>query len=237
MTYTYNRSLVDLCGYDVEQFLEDYDAHRQKDRDTLHLSSKIIAPVGLLLNFVFLFIVVRVKSMRTPINVYLANLMMADTLLLAGFVVSREIKTPHWYNVRVIMSGVYATLRTVSYLLVVAIAVERFSAVYHPVKHRASASNARAAKISAGLWLLAVGIGVIGVFSIKPEFGSDVVIPVMFFLAMTGSISLIAMAVTSSMYICLVLKLRQRSPVSQHHPQRVSKVTCMLIINTAVFFS
>ncbi|XP_022105450.1 G-protein coupled receptor 35-like [Acanthaster planci] len=232
---TYNHSFKDLCGYDQDQFVEDYVAHGLKRYYTLRLSVQILAPVGLLLNLIFLFVVVRVKSMRTIINVYLVNLAVVDTLnLLVTFGLFLGNKIYDGSHTSFIVSGIFDALRIVSYLLVVAIAVERFSAVHHPITYRASASKTRAAKVSAGIWVLAVGVGIVEVLSLLGHFGQGGVVPLTIFVVIMGSVSIVVITVTSTMYVCLVLKLRQRSPSTQHW--RIGKVTSMLIINTTVFF-
>ena len=154
-------SIVDLDT--LLQTTRDIRIQQEEAQKRTLLATDIIAPIGLILNFVFLFVVIRVKSMRTIINVYLSNLAVADSLfLLVAFITSflspLDAQTHALLPITLVLllhSGRFA-----SCCFVTAIAVDRFSAVHHPIAFRASASKARAAKISAGLWVLSAGFGV-----------------------------------------------------------------------------
>ncbi|XP_038060546.1 somatostatin receptor type 2-like [Patiria miniata] len=220
------------------QLLRDVEAHRQDYGDILRQFFKIIAPIGILLNSIFLFVVIRVKSMRTIINVYLSNLAVADaTYLIINMSAAWAIEYTH------IASGAYLTLviasstmQIASYGFVTVIAVERFSAVRQPLTQRARASKSRAGKVSAGVWVAAVVTGVLAGLANDTNYVTNVVlnqvcvvIVILIFLA--------TFTITITSYIYIVIKLCHSDRERQAgQTRRVYPVVRMLVINTAVFF-
>ena len=205
------------------------------------LAARIISPIGLILNFVFLFVVVRVKSMRTVINVYLSNLAVADFLfLLMALIFSTPVGVVNSIVTQIVWKSLLDTCSNASFCFVTAIAVDRFSAVHHPITFRASNSKTRAAKISAGLWILAAITGVTGALLGRAEFASVSPTTVFNCYKAYWILQLIFFAsnfaVTAFMYIYIGIKLCRQTPGTQQHPRRIGKVVCMMVINTAVFF-
>ncbi|XP_038065788.1 somatostatin receptor type 3-like [Patiria miniata] len=218
------------------QLFHDVDAHEQDYDNIIRHFGNIIAPIGILLNSIFLFVVIRVKSMRTIINVYLSNLAVADaTYMIINM--SGAWATEHTH----IASGAYlavriasVTMQNASYFFVTVIAVERFSAVRQPLTQRARASKSRAAKVSAGVWVVAVVPGVLG--GLDNNYVKNVVFSQVYVVSLL-LIYLGTFTITVFSYIYIVIKLCHSDRERQEgQSRRVYPVVRMLVINTAVFF-
>ncbi|XP_038060544.1 somatostatin receptor type 4-like [Patiria miniata] len=221
-----------------KQLFRDVDAHAQDNDSITRQFVKIIAPIGILMNSIFLFVVIRVKSMHTIINVYLSNLAVADAaFLILGMSTAWATEYRHIDSgVSLALAIASSTMQIASYCFVTIIAVERFSAVRQPLTQRARASKSRAAKVSAGVWVAAVVTGVLGGVATDPNYVTNVVfhqVCVVIFLL----IYLASFTITITSYICIVMKLYHSDRELQAgQTRRVYPVVRMLVINTAVFF-
>ncbi|XP_038060518.1 somatostatin receptor type 2-like [Patiria miniata] len=180
----------------------------------------------------------RVKSMRSIINVYLSNLAVTDAAyLVLAMSTAWAAEETH------VASGVYlaariasTTMQIASYCFVTVIAVERFAAVRQPLTQRARASKSRAAKVSAGVWVVAVVMSVLEGLAFDKNYVTNAVftevIIVIFLL-----IYLATFTTTISSYIYIVIKLCHTDRERQEgQTRRAYPVARMLVINTAVFF-
>ncbi|XP_038060545.1 kappa-type opioid receptor-like [Patiria miniata] len=220
------------------QLARDVEAHAQDYEDIIHHFIKIVAPIGIVLNSIFLFVVIRVKSMRTIINVYLSNLAVADAVyLILAMSTTWATEDTH------VASGAFlavniasSTMHIASYCFVTVIAVERFSAVRQPLTQRARASKSRAAKVSAGVWVVAVVTGTLGGLANDTNYVTNVVfnqVCVVIFIL----IYLATFTITISSHIYIVIKLCHSDRERQAgQTRRVYPVVRMLVINTAVFY-
>ncbi|XP_038060550.1 somatostatin receptor type 4-like [Patiria miniata] len=228
-----NGTLDGLTAHE-RQLFRDVEAHRLDNDDIIRQFSKIIAPIGILLNCIFLCVVTRVKSMRTIINVYLSNLAVADAAyLILGMSTSWAIDYTHIASGALLALLIaYSTMQIASYCFVTVIAVERFSAVRQPLTQRAQASKSRAAKVSVGVWVVAVVTSVLGGLASDDNFVFTQVYVVILLLTY-----LAAFTITISSYIYIVIKLCHSDRERQAgQTRRVYPVVRMLVINTAVFF-
>ncbi|XP_038060543.1 G-protein coupled receptor 35-like [Patiria miniata] len=222
-----------------EQLFRDVEAHEQDYNYIIGQFARIIAPIGILLNSIFLFVVIRVKSMRTIINVYLSSLAVADaTNLTLGMSITWAIQNTHTVDPGASLASHVAlsTMQIASYCFVTVIAVERFFAVRQPLTQRAQASKSRAAKVSAGIWVAALVTGVLGGFLTSSTYVKNEVFTkvagVLFLL-----IYLATFTITISSYIYIVIKLCHSDRERQvGQTRRVYPVVRMLVINSAVFF-
>ena len=132
----------------------------------------ILTAIGLLTNFAFLFVLYRIPNMRTVTNFYLANLAVADAVIL--------VSTTGYYLWEYLSSSVYKgivdgstvvckyllnTLLFISYFayfaavfLVTAVSAERYLALCHPLQHRWLSTKSRAIKIVTMIWLFTIGL-------------------------------------------------------------------------------
>ncbi|XP_038065789.1 G-protein coupled receptor 35-like [Patiria miniata] len=231
------RHINDELTTHERQLFRGAEAHEQDYVDIIGQFAKIITPIGILLNAI-LFVVIRVKSMRTIINVHLSNLAVADaTHLILIMSTAWAIEYTHTdsgaYLALIIASS---TVHLASYCFVSVIAVERFSAVRQPLTQRARASKSRAAKVSAGVWVVAVVTGVLGGLAFNTNYVTNVVFSQVC-VAILLLIHLATFTITVSSYIYIVVKLCHSDRKRQAgQTRRVYPVVRMLIINTAVFF-
>ncbi|XP_022082504.1 thyrotropin-releasing hormone receptor-like [Acanthaster planci] len=122
--------------------------------------------LGLLSNGTFLYVVFRVRWMRTIVNLYLVNLAVADILYLSvssldklgRFMVSRVLNDQSTLGqagcVLVYLTTDTASLASLS--IVTLITVERYQAICRPVHHRLLRSWRRAAAHLASGWCLSL---------------------------------------------------------------------------------
>ncbi|XP_012517873.1 PREDICTED: G-protein coupled receptor 35 [Propithecus coquereli] len=114
--------------------------------------------LGLLLNGLALWVFCRRMQQWTETRVYMTNLAVADLCLLCAlpFVLHSLRHTSSDTPLCQLSQGVYLTNRYMSISLVVAIAVDRYLAVRHPLRARSFRSPRQAAAVCAILWVLVV---------------------------------------------------------------------------------
>ncbi|XP_038047684.1 nociceptin receptor-like [Patiria miniata] len=195
---------------------------------------KYMTPIGLLMNAIFLYVVARIKSMHSIVNIYLGNLAAADTVILASSLVSLLWQTRSIWRDLILVS--LANVSTfASHFFVTALAFERYFAICRPLTFRAEAGKGRAFKITAGLWVTAivVGFAVTAAFVWGGDAGSNATNVVTMVHYTVG------LVINVYLYVCIVKKLRQQPKItsSDDHQQRLRRVILMLIVNTAVFFA
>ena len=218
------------------------DNYRKITNYNICLSCVIIAPLGLLLNALFFLVLLRVKSMRTGLNLYLANLAIADSLyLLISFLPSAlYLFKPStlsnisqlWFQILVCLEVCF---QAASVSFVTAIAVERFRAVRQPIIFRATASRARSVKILAGVWMVGLGYGAAVSALLDKSQESTLasqIIRLAFFLCNAS--------LTGCLYVYLVLRLNKRPATialpSTNRTRPRHRTLAMLVFNTAVFY-
>ena len=142
----------------------------------------VIFPIVFILGFVgniaFLFVIARVKEMRTLTNFYLANLAVADLLNIILQAI-RNCGTYAYYGIRnaeffktdiecIIGYGTILTTFYASLLLVTLVSFERFMAICYPLKHRTVNTTKRTVTLIIFSWLIAMGMAAV----VVPGWGS-----------------------------------------------------------------
>ena len=142
----------------------------------------IIFPIIFILGFVgnigFLFVIARVKEMRTLTNFYLANLAVADMLYIilqairnCGTYAYYGIRNAEFFKTDIECSIGYGTILMTLYaslLLVTLVSFERFIAICYPLKHRMVNTTRRTITLTFTTWLIAVGMAAV----VVPGWGS-----------------------------------------------------------------
>ncbi|XP_038060520.1 melanocyte-stimulating hormone receptor-like [Patiria miniata] len=127
-------------------------------------------------------------------------------------------------------------MQIASYCFVTVIAVERLSAVRQPLTQRARAIKSRAAKVSAGVWVVAVVMSVLGGLANDTNYVTNVVFSQVYVVTFL-LIYLATFTITVSSYIFIIIKLCHSDRKRQAgQTRRAYPVVRMLVINTAVFF-
>ncbi len=119
---------------------------------------------GSLANLSFLFVLLRVPSMRTITNCYLGNLAFADFcfVTIAGLNLGLhrihfDFVVGNWYYSAWICMVVHSSLywpRYASLMLVTLVVFERYMGICHPLKSRMISTWGRTIKLIAGAWLV-----------------------------------------------------------------------------------
>ncbi len=138
----------------------------------------LVIAIGLITNSAFLWTLLRVGEMRTTTNFYLANLAVADLLLIVckgvnifyKFIWSPDItRLVPWQT-----PSACASITTVTYAglfgsmsIVTLVSIERFLAICHPLKHRMINDRAHTVKMVSGAWLIAITFAVL----VAPNWG------------------------------------------------------------------
>ena len=137
----------------------------------------LIPVIGLFLNSAFLFVLYRTPDMRTITNIYLANLAVADGLLLIVLLIKHT--GIYWKGGLSITITDYICIiwllmylfSLVSVFFISLVALERYLSVCRPVKHRQTSSKRRAIKLTVVSWMVSFAIVAChsGFFRIWPD--------------------------------------------------------------------
>ena len=163
----------------AEHFYKDYN------RRIITIVIPIVVALGLLGNISFLFVICRLKCMRNMTNFYLANLAIADVCVLSA--ASIQYFWSYSYSAPLDISLIGYTFKTpfgcslpnvlnyscyfASIWFITLVAMERYLAICHPLKHIMIRGKGRAIRLVAMAWLLSFSMGV---FS-APYAGIEVV--------------------------------------------------------------
>ncbi|XP_072035423.1 neuromedin-U receptor 1-like [Amphiura filiformis] len=129
----------------------------------------IVFSVGLCGNFAFLFVIARIKRMRTITNFYLGNIAIADMIFLttaSGFYLSSFAKSSLIEDT-IFESSIGCTLNFLpcmtgyfgSMILVTLVTLERFYAICFPLQHRSINGKGRTVKLVIISWLISLAFG------------------------------------------------------------------------------
>ena len=213
--------------------------------------SIVFAIIGILLNSAFLFTLYRVKELQSATNVYLANLAIADELLL----VTRLTRV--WTIVGRFSCGI-------SYLLIYMfafapvffislVALERYMAICRPITHRQTNSRAKALKLSLMAWIASFVMVAshIGAFRINQTclvLSKATHFSIHFTLCQMDSWAYVSIHVLDfcqfllacvgncTLYICIIRSLNKRKCNARQRSKERNHVAKMLSINACVFF-
>ena len=226
----------------------------------------LICIPGLLLNLSYLFVLYRVRDMRTTTNVYLGNLAVADSFLLLIRLV-RHVGIYLYSSVDIlnltpfnnsVSCGLYKLLRQflhhVSMFFISLVAFERYKSICRPFTHRRIKSKRRTMRQTLLAWILPF-IFIIchtGSFDLQkhclilPSLSSPITLKVCSWKRV-ASISTkffsqchfwTALIGNCTMYIAIVRKLsgQNSDKHSNKNTRERNHVAKMLIINACVFF-
>ncbi|XP_048200087.1 G-protein coupled receptor 35 [Perognathus longimembris pacificus] len=201
--------------------------------------SAALLVLGLLLNGLALWVFCRRMRRWTETRIYMTNLAVADLCLLCSLPfmlhsLSHTSDTPLCQ----LSQGVYLANRYMSIGLVVAIAVDRYVAVRHPLRARGLRSPRQAAAVCLVLWVAVVG-SLVGRWRLgtreggfcfrssgRQHFGSTVISLLGFYLPL-------AVLVFCSLRV--VTALSRRPPADGGQARATGKAARMVWANLAVF--
>ncbi|XP_072049741.1 growth hormone secretagogue receptor type 1-like [Amphiura filiformis] len=145
--------------------------HKYFEKIVITVLIPIVFVFGFVGNVAFLFVVARLKEMRTLTNFYLANLAIVDLLYVTltavrsclQYALSNGLKGSEIFrtNTQCLIGygSEYATFYA-SLSLVTLVTFERFLAICYPLKHRAVNTKKRTVTLVVISWVIAVGIAV-----------------------------------------------------------------------------
>ncbi|KAJ8028209.1 Thyrotropin-releasing hormone receptor [Holothuria leucospilota] len=160
------------CSYDVSYDFRNYtdeeieEFHPPPHKIIIYLYVlPVVLSLGVFSNSAFIFVIIRLKRMRTITNFYLVNLAIADiSYLLIGTTeklvrtLSSPIDTDQGMFSRWSCIVIYSLLDTTSFaslFLVSLVTLEKFYAVCFPLKHRRVTGQGRTVKLVIFCWVLA----------------------------------------------------------------------------------
>ena len=192
------------------------------------ISFKGIAPFGLLMNTIFLFVVCRVRAMHTAINIHLSNLAAADIFFLA--IMEFRFATG-------ITSFALSVLNYVAYmasmLFVTVAALGRAFAINRPFRAREIMSKSCAARVAVGVWTLSLLFSIgYNLLMANPESVDQNALDI-FYLFINPTF----LCVNVALYICMICGLHRSMQQITDSSVSQRRMVQMLAINTAVFFS
>ena len=205
------------------------------ENNTMQIFVFVMCSIGLLANGIFLFLVARIKSIRTPFNIILSNLAVANVsflivvFLFTYYVVCAEDGHLHIAFFLLIVS------RVASGLFVTVVAIERFLATFNTLKYSAICNNKRRlAKICVGTWIFAAACGgmlrlYISLFMNEDAEGSEKIILIVIVIIFC----LLFLIFNFVLYACVFWRLKKR-PVASSHVQR--RIMIKLAITTFTVF-
>jgi adenosine receptor A2a len=126
----------------------------------------VCALIALAGNLLVLIVFARCRSLRTVTNYYVISLAIADTLVATVGVpsaISTSVGLPRDFHLCLLMNSVLMLLCTGSILSLVAVTVDRFWAIVHPLTYTVDMTKHRASVVIACCWTLAAIIGLLPV--------------------------------------------------------------------------
>ena len=226
----------------------------------------VICILGLLLNTAYLFVLYRVRDMRTTTNVYLGNLAVADSFLLFVRLI-RYVGTYFYSPVDILSITPFDNYITcgfplllinffnfVSVFFILLVALERYNAICRPLAHRRVKSKRRTLKLCLFAWILPFAFvschtgsfDLQKVCLILPASSSSIHVKVcrlrewvdISLTVFDQSQFFAAFIMNCTMYIFIVRKLSRQSieTHSNESARERNHVAKMLIINASVFF-
>jgi hypothetical protein len=129
----------------------------------LVLLYSVVCVMGLLGNGLVIYVVVKYSSMKTPTNLYLVNLSIADALFLVSLPLFITLMLLHHWIFGSVLCVMYNLVEYVyksagTYTLV-ALSGDRYLAVCHPVSAARYRTTQNIGIIIAGIWTIAIAIG------------------------------------------------------------------------------
>ncbi|XP_033097852.1 cysteinyl leukotriene receptor 2-like [Anneissia japonica] len=155
-----------LTDYDPIDVFIDTLLYPDIDHVILPVIWPIIIIVGLLGNIATIIVFLRVKQMKTPLNVYLVSLAFSDSLFLtiAPILFLRSYVESDYHDsfdqgdvTSYFCKPVVFVIDTsfqISNFMILCVTAERYLAICKPFKYRESATRRRALKISLTVWIL-----------------------------------------------------------------------------------
>ncbi|XP_036389228.1 nociceptin receptor [Megalops cyprinoides] len=248
----YNESLFpnNLSGYhDTDPFLP------ASVKITIVVVYMIVCVVGLVGNCLVMYVIIRYTKMKTATNIYIFNLALADSLVLATLPFQgTDVFLGFWPfgNVlcKVVLSIDYYNMFTSTFTLTM-MSVDRYIAVCHPVKALDMRTPHKAKVINICIWVLASAIGVpammLGDVEVEAEVnGTECIVilpdPRSYWDPVFGTCVflfsfLIPVAIISVCYSLMVKRLRSVRILSgsKEKDRNLRRITRMVLVVVAVF--
>ena len=143
----------------------DFLIYTNFEKVLITIVTPLILVIGVIANLAFIFVVFRVRRMRTVTNYYLLNLGVADILYLifaAGSKIGRYVEFPFYRNDFSLKAAGCVALNYLimfpyfaSLFLITLVTLEKYYAVCRPVKHRLISGHKRTKTTMVGAWILA----------------------------------------------------------------------------------
>ncbi|KAJ8408947.1 hypothetical protein AAFF_G00239680 [Aldrovandia affinis] len=213
----------------------------------------VVSVVGLVGNCLVMYVIIRYTKMKTATNIYIFNLALADSLVLATIPFQgTDVLMGFWPfgNVlcKVVISIDYYNMFTSTFTLTM-MSVDRYIAVCHPVKALDMRTPHKAKVINICIWILASAIGVpamiLGNVEVEPngiECSLVLPHPHSYWEPVCGTCVflfsfLIPVAIISVCYSLMVKRLRSVRILSgsKEKDRNLRRITRMVLVVVAVF--
>ncbi|XP_064154144.1 nociceptin receptor [Anguilla rostrata] len=246
--------------YNESIFQNNFSAYNETDgflstsvKITIVVVYMIVCVVGLVGNCLVMYVIIRYTKMKTATNIYIFNLALADSLVLATLPFQgTDVFLGFWPfgNVlcKVVISIDYYNMFTSTFTLTM-MSVDRYIAVCHPVKALDMRTPHKAKVINICIWVLASAIGVPAMIlgDVEVEANDEgieciVVLPDPRSFPVFGTCVflfsfLIPVAIISVCYSLMVKRLRSVRILSgsKEKDRNLRRITRMVLVVVAVF--
>uniref|UniRef100_A0A3Q4GN85 Opiate receptor-like 1 n=1 Tax=Neolamprologus brichardi TaxID=32507 RepID=A0A3Q4GN85_NEOBR len=240
-----------LQPYNLSYFLNNF-SYPQNDTDYLPMGVKvtivvvymIVCVIGLVGNFLVMYVIIRYTKMKTATNIYIFNLALADSLFLATLPFQgTDLYLGFWpfgnTLCKVMVSIDYYNMFTSTFTLTV-MSIDRYVAVCHPVKALDMRTPHKAKVVNICVWVLASAFGVPATFLgncivalPEPKTHWDPVFGTCVFVFSF----LIPVAIISICYSLMVKRLRSVRILSgsKEKDRNLRRITRMVLVVVAAF--
>ncbi|XP_041483167.1 cholecystokinin receptor type A-like [Lytechinus variegatus] len=161
---------LEMGNYSIVAYADEY-LYPPGEAVLITVIMPIIWAIGAISNIAFIFVVARIRRMRTVTNFYLLNLAVADIMFLCcavGEKLGRYAASPIYndqFNLKpvgCVLVNFFVQLSFYgSIFLVTLVTLEKYYAVCRPVQHRLISGNKRTIRTIAAAWLLAIAFAAI----------------------------------------------------------------------------